>query len=186
MSDDIVRIISTDATGTLATLEDHPNGASICIHELGIKFFIPFSEARSLGTPEGLRAASKLVTQCKNAAPAMGVSAAVFEYRAALRNISRAENKPIVDALGVTTSSEAEPPKIAEFLLTALATTRAAEAMIGDLNERFADECKELGQHRAVRLYWARTLRSLLPLLRRAIGKAVKWGVMIDMLRRHL
>jgi hypothetical protein len=65
------------------------------------------------------------------------------------------------------------PPKIAEFMLTMLATTRGAEAMIGDLNERFTRECKEFDRDRAVRLYWARTLRSLGPLLWRAIGKVV-------------
>jgi hypothetical protein len=77
-----------------------------------------------------------------------------------------------------------DPPKIAEFLLTALATARHAESAIGDLNERFADECQKLGRDRAVRLYWARTLRSLWPLLWRAMGKAVKWGAVIAALRR--
>jgi len=43
---------------------------------------------------------------------------------------------------------------------------------------------KKLGRPRAVRLYWARTLRSLWPLLRRAIGKALKWGVLIATVRR--
>ncbi len=37
---------------------------------------------------------------------------------------------------------------------------------------------------RAVRLYSARTLRSLWPLLRRAIGKALKWGAVIATVRR--
>jgi hypothetical protein len=81
-------------------------------------------------------------------------------------------------------SDKRDPPKMAEFLLTALATTRRAEAMIGDLNERFTDECKKFGRDRAVRLYWARTLRSLGPLLRRAIGKALKWGAVIAAVRR--
>jgi hypothetical protein len=78
------------------------------------------------------------------------------------------------------------PPKLAEFLLIAFAATRHAEAQIGDLNERFADECKKLGRDRAVRLYWARTLRSLWPLLRRAIGKALKWGALIAAVKRLL
>ena len=81
-------------------------------------------------------------------------------------------------------SDQQDPPKIAEFLLTALATTRHAEAAVGDLNERFTDECEKLGRRRAVRLYWARTLRSLWPLLRRAIGKALKWGAVIAAVRR--
>jgi hypothetical protein len=45
--------------------------------------------------------------------------------------------------------------------------------MIGDLNERFSHECEEFDRDRAVRLYWARTLRSVGPLLRRAIAKVV-------------
>jgi hypothetical protein len=76
------------------------------------------------------------------------------------------------------------PPTLAEFLLTALATSRQAEAVTGDLNERFTDDCEKLGRPRAVRLYWARTLRSLWPLLRRAIGKALKWGAVIAAVRR--
>jgi hypothetical protein len=56
--------------------------------------------------------------------------------------------------------------------------------MVGDLNERFANERDKLGRCRAVRLYWARTLRSLWPLLRRAIGKALKWGAVIAAARR--
>jgi hypothetical protein len=51
--------------------------------------------------------------------------------------------------------------------------------MVGDLNERFTTEREKLGRDRAVRLYWARTLRSLRPLLRRAIGKALQWGAVI-------
>lgn len=51
--------------------------------------------------------------------------------------------------------------------------TRSAEAIVGDINEHFTRECRELGRDRAVRLYWARTLRSLGPLLWRAIGKVV-------------
>jgi hypothetical protein len=77
-----------------------------------------------------------------------------------------------------------DPPKFAEFLLTALATTHQAEAAIGDLNERFADERQKLGRQRAARLYWARALRSLWPLLRRAIGKALRWGAVIAAMRR--
>jgi hypothetical protein len=101
------------------------------------------------------------------------VGAAIARFRTGFRLAiaSATENAPIADP----------PPKIAEFLLTALATTRAAEAMIGDLNERFATECKDLGRDRAVRFYWARTLRSLGPLLQR---KALKWCAVIAIMRR--
>jgi hypothetical protein len=40
------------------------------------------------------------------------------------------------------------------------------------------------GRGRAARLYWARTLRSLGPLLWRAIAKALRWGVVLAALRR--
>jgi hypothetical protein len=76
------------------------------------------------------------------------------------------------------------PPRLAEFLLTVLATSRRTEAMIGDLNEYFTRECEEFGRDRAVRLYWARALRSLGPLLRRAAGKVLKWGAVIAAARR--
>jgi hypothetical protein len=76
------------------------------------------------------------------------------------------------------------PPKLPEFLLIAFAPARRAKHMIGDLNERFADECQKLGRDRAARLYWARTLRSLWPLLKRAIGKAVKWGAVLAVVKR--
>ena len=67
-----------------------------------------------------------------------------------------------------------QPPKWAEFFLTALACSRHAEAAIGDLNERFAGECEQFGAKRAARLYWARTARSIVPLLLRAVGKVLK------------
>jgi hypothetical protein len=78
-----------------------------------------------------------------------------------------------------------DPPGIAEFLLTALLKPSQADALTGDLNEHFARDCEKSGRRRAVRLYWARTLRSLWPLLWRAMGKAVKWGAVIDTVRRH-
>jgi hypothetical protein len=84
-----------------------------------------------------------------------------------------------------TSPRRLDPPRLAEFLLTALLKGSHADAATGDLNERFADECEKLGRRRAVWGYWARTLHSLGPLLFRAIGKAVKWGAVIDVVRRH-
>jgi hypothetical protein len=107
-----------------------------------------------------------------------------LQYQLVVENASRAKNMPTADSRAVTAPNKLEPPKIAEFLLTALAANRQAEAMTGDLNERFADECEKFGRQRAVRLYWARTLRSLWPLLKRAIGKALKWGAVIAAVRR--
>ncbi len=78
-----------------------------------------------------------------------------------------------VRALLQLAQAETAPLNTAEFLLTMLATTPGAEAMIGDLSEHFTCECREFGRGRAVRLYWARTLRSLPPLVWRAIGNVV-------------
>jgi hypothetical protein len=80
-----------------------------------------------------------------------------------------------IDSVAARTEN-LDPPKIAEFLLIAFATTRYAAHAVGDRNEVFARECKELGRDRAVRRYWADTLRSLRPLLTRAIERALKWG----------
>lgn len=79
-----------------------------------------------------------------------------------------------------------EPPHLAEFLLTALAFSRRAEHAIGDLNEQYSREYREFGAMRAGRRYWAKALQSLAPLLVRAVGKTLKWGAVIDMVRRHL
>jgi hypothetical protein len=81
--------------------------------------------------------------------------------------------QPAMPAIPSNTIAKPDPPKFAEFLLTLLATTQRADAMIGDLNERFTRECREFSRASAVRLYWARTLHSLPPLVWRAIGKVV-------------
>jgi hypothetical protein len=78
------------------------------------------------------------------------------------------------------------PPKYAELLLTAFASTRHAEAMIGDLNERHADWCKRFGGRWADRLYWVRAVQSIGPLLWRSVVKALKWAVVISTVRRFL
>jgi len=85
-----------------------------------------------------------------------------------------------------TMPNDPNPPKFAEFLLAALATPCRADAAIGDLNEHFTRDCNEFGRDRAVRLYSARTLRSLWPLLRRAIVKALKWGAVLATVKRFL
>jgi hypothetical protein len=89
-----------------------------------------------------------------------------------------------IDIIGPTLDDKANPPKLAEFLLIMLAPRRRAEHMIGDMDEHFTRECKEFGRDRAVRRYWARTFWSLWPLLWRAIGRAVKGGVVIAAARR--
>jgi hypothetical protein len=114
--------------------------------------------ARSWGLPEPPKTLDDLAERC-------------------LQIIDEAQNRAMA-------RNNRHPPKLAEFLLTLFATSHHADAAIGDLNERFTDECEKLGRPRAVRLYRARTLQSLWPLLRRAIGKALKWGAVIAAVRR--
>jgi hypothetical protein len=80
--------------------------------------------------------------------------------------------------------SACDPPKTAEFLLTVLLKSSQVEGVKGDLREQFDSDCQRLGQRRAVWLYWRRTIESLWPLLRRAIGKAFKWGVLAAAVKR--
>jgi hypothetical protein len=77
-----------------------------------------------------------------------------------------------------------DPPSFADFLLVMLLKPSHVAAAIGDLREHFERECQCLGQRRAVWLYWKRTFDSLWPLLKRIIGKAVKWGAVIAAVRR--
>ena len=75
---------------------------------------------------------------------------------------------------------------VADFLLTMVLKPSPVDAVTGDLNERFESDCRLLVHPRAVRPYWARVLHSLWPLLRRAIGKALKWGAVIATVKRLL
>jgi hypothetical protein len=79
---------------------------------------------------------------------------------------------------------QAEPPSLAEFFLSLLLSGDKGDALLGDLSERFGEDCDRYGAKRARRLYWAQTLRSLWPLLRRGAARVVKWGVVIDAVRR--
>jgi hypothetical protein len=67
----------------------------------------------------------------------------------------------------------ADPPKQFEFLLCLFLDQSQEDAVLGDLNERFVRDVKEVGPERAKRRYWGRALRSLMPLLRRAISPVV-------------
>ena len=114
----------------------------------------------------------------------LALDAAVAQANFALKNWCEAKSKRAAGVADTTPPNKLDPPKIAEFLLTALSSPSRGEAMVGDLNECFAEEREKFGRDRAVRLYWARTVRSLWPLLRRAIGKALKWGAVIAAVRR--
>lgn len=77
-----------------------------------------------------------------------------------------------------------EPPQFAEFLVIALSSSRHGDAAIGCLNERFTRECEEYGVKRARLRYWAKAAKSIAPLLVRAVGKALKWGVVVAAVKR--
>ena len=83
-------------------------------------------------------------------------------------------------------SPPAAPPAIAEFLLTLLSKREHVDATVGDLNEIFERECKAFGPARARRLYWSRALRSLWPLIQRGGARAIKWGMIVSILKRFL
>ena len=80
----------------------------------------------------------------------------------------------------------AEPPAAAEFLVKLFATSKHREAALGDMNERFTRNSARLGQARATRLYRAEALRSILPLLSRAIGRVLKGAAWIALIKRSL
>jgi hypothetical protein len=77
-----------------------------------------------------------------------------------------------------------DPRRFADFLLIMFLKPSHVASAIGDLKEHFDRDCRCLGRRRAIWLYWRRTFDSLWPLLRRAIGKALKWGAVIATLRR--
>jgi hypothetical protein len=81
-------------------------------------------------------------------------------------------------------SRPSEPPRIAEFLLI-LCSKSSGDALIGDINERYAREYVEYGPERARRRYWAEAARSFVPLLWRALCRALKTAAVIDALWRY-
>jgi hypothetical protein len=82
-------------------------------------------------------------------------------------------------------SKNSEPPMVAEFLLEVFLSSKRGQAALGDMRERFDRECVELGRKRAVRRYWAHTVQTLLPLARRSITRAIKWGAFVDAFWHH-
>jgi hypothetical protein len=58
------------------------------------------------------------------------------------------------------------------------------EAIIGDLSERFEQDCHRFSVARARRVYWGRVIRSLWPLLRRVAARAIRWSVVVEGVRR--
>jgi hypothetical protein len=57
------------------------------------------------------------------------------------------------------------PPKGAEALLMVVARSSLREALVGDMEQRFFENCVKFGLTRANRLYWVETLHSVSPLI---------------------
>jgi hypothetical protein len=118
---------------------------------------------------------------------------ATAEQRESAARQIRAYRRYLTGTIGVSVkhavtmvdqSSRNGPPKVAEFCLALFLNKTRGEAMIGDLGERFEQDCQRFGAQRARRLYWSRTLKSLWPLLRRGAARAFKWGVVVESVRR--
>jgi hypothetical protein len=76
------------------------------------------------------------------------------------------------------------PPATAEWVLTFLAPPRRVEALLGDLEESFHRDCAARGIRRAAWLYWARSLRSIAPLLWMAAKRAGVAAAVAETMRR--
>jgi hypothetical protein len=60
--------------------------------------------------------------------------------------------------------AQAEPPRAAELLIRAVIPKRNREALLGDLDEIFGEDCASFGARRARLRYWGNVLSSLRPL----------------------
>ena len=78
-----------------------------------------------------------------------------------------------------------QAPALPEFVVALLSDPKKADAILGDLNERLHSEATDplVGPRRARMRYWARTLRSIGPLLWRAIKKAGIFGAVVAAIR---
>jgi hypothetical protein len=76
------------------------------------------------------------------------------------------------------------PPGLFDFRVPLLLSEEIADAVLGDLNERFEKDCRRYGEKRARLRYWGRGFQSLWLLLRRFVARAVKWAVLAKMLWR--
>jgi len=79
------------------------------------------------------------------------------------------------------------PPAFGEWIITLLVRRKGrAEAILGDLEERLAHDLLKRGERRAHWLYYARVLKSIVPLLWSAIKKLGIFAAVADVARRYL
>jgi hypothetical protein len=107
------------------------------------------------------------------------------QFGISLRRWPVGGREKIVAALDLV-PAVAKPPPVAEFLLGICAPAKRVDYVVDDMNERFLRECERYGAGRAKWLYWAQVVRSIGPLVIRAIGRALKWGFVVEVIKRRL
>jgi len=78
----------------------------------------------------------------------------------------------------------ANPPKFFDFCIPLLLSGPKAEGLLQCLDERFERDCALYGVARARWMYRGSALRSLWPLLRRVVARAIKKAVVLEVIRR--
>jgi hypothetical protein len=78
------------------------------------------------------------------------------------------------------------PPSWAEYAVNLFAPAKRREALVGDLEERFAKDCERLGEKRARRKYCIRAIRELGPVLLQWLKKIGGVVGIIDLARKVL
>ena len=63
------------------------------------------------------------------------------------------------------------PPALSELTIRVVATGRTRDALLGDLEEKFVNDCRTVGVNRARWRYRAEVLQTALPVLRRTLGR---------------
>jgi hypothetical protein len=95
-----------------------------------------------------------------------------------------AQQKHEFEMLGEIADTTASPPALAEWIIGSLLRGKKQQAALGDLDELFHTDLERFGERRARRLYWARSVRFLWPMLRRIFGRIASWGVVAAVARR--
>jgi hypothetical protein len=109
----------------------------------------------------------------------------IIDFKIRVPTLAGDQNAAVGEVVDERARTSVEPPPLAEFFLGLCARTNSHKAVLGDLNETFNRNCAQLGRRRACRLYWAKALQSLLPLLWGTVGRLAKWAVIVDAIKRH-
>jgi hypothetical protein len=78
------------------------------------------------------------------------------------------------------------PPVNGEFALHLLLSKDEHEGVIGDLIERYGQKCERFGSRRAKLWFYCEVLRSVWPLIRRALARAGGLIAFGEWIRRHI